>query len=172
MILNGDIAKQSLTAESGEAEPIPPSISLLVFTGNVQTMKEAGATIWVANETTTIGAIIIDSGTNIALVAGGTSGSLLVILTLFLLLALLWVTIRKRQRCMNETESYNHHHHQVQIEGNNPQVRTVHMKGEGDQSVKVNNNCVYDKLDSLILTVINVAYNNSISDKHEYDYAI
>ena len=140
----------------------------------MQTMKEDGATVWVANETTMIGATIIDSEINIALVAGGASGSLLVILALFLLtvLALLWV-IRKRQRCVNETESYNHHHHQMQSEeDDNPRVRTVHIEGKGDQSVKMNNNCAYDKLDSLIPTVKNVAYNSSISDKHEYDYVI
>ena len=123
-----------------------------------------------------IGATIIDSEINIALIAGGTSGSLLVILALFLLtvLALLCV-IRKRQRCVNETdsESYSHHHRQMQSEGDNPRpVRIVHIEAEGDQSVKVNNNCAYDKLDSLIPTVKNVAYNSSISDKHEYDYAI
>ena len=123
-------------------------------------MKEDGATIWVANETIMIGATIIDSEINIALIAGGASGSLLVILTLFLLtvLALLWV-IRKRQRCVNETdsESYSHHHRQMQSEGDNQRVRTVDIEGEGDQSVKVNNNCAYDKLDSLIPTMKNVA---------------
>jgi ABC-type bacteriocin/lantibiotic exporter with double-glycine peptidase domain len=128
----------------------------------MQTMKEASTTIWVGNETTTIGATLSDSEINTALIGaliGGTSGSLLVILlALFLPLALLWV-IRKRRRCVNETESYNHHHRQTQIEGNNG-VRTLHMEEEGDQSIEVNNNCAYDKLDSLIPTV---AYN---SDKH------
>ena len=139
-------------------------------TEDVQTIEEA--TGWVGNETTMIVVTTIDSEINIALIGaviGGISGSLLVLLVFFLLLAVMWV-IKKRRRCVNETKYFSHLHHQAQIEGNK-QVSRVHveLEGEGDQSMKVNGNCAYNTLDSLIPTVNNVAY-NIISDKHEYDY--
>ena len=145
-------------------------------TGDVQTIEEATDTDWVGNETTMIGeAATINSEINIALigaVTGGISGSLLVLLVLFLLLAVVWV-IGKRRRRVNETNYNNQLHHQVQIEGNK-QVRRVHveLEGEGDQTMKVNDNCAYNTSDCVISTVNNVAYNNFniISNKYEYDY--
>ena len=130
-------------------------------------MEKTSTTGWAAKETTMIG---VNTGTNIALVgalAGGVSGSIVVIALVILLipLTLLWV-IRKRRRCANKNDDLKlPHHHQTQIKETNQVTQVVITEGECDQSMMVNSDCVYS-----IPTVRNVAYKtfNITNDENEY----